>query len=62
MSLHEIARRVPERHPDADECPSCQYFNDLDVQHAEHPTIQRKIAKWRGQHIADGECLTVPDE
>lgn len=57
MSLREIAFRVQERAADADECPTCQWLDDLDVRHAEQPTIRRKIAKWRAQHFDDGECL-----
>ncbi|MER7842948.1 hypothetical protein ABTZ03_03255 [Kitasatospora sp. NPDC096077] len=62
MSLYEISLRTPETPvPDADECPSCLYFDALDADHFEHPTIRRKIAKWREQHIADRECMAVPD-
>ncbi|MGW2255961.1 hypothetical protein ACWCXH_38325 [Kitasatospora sp. NPDC001660] len=62
MSLREIALRKQERADDADECPTCQRLDGLDAQYTEHPTIRRKIAKWRAQHLDDGECLAAHND
>ncbi|MFF3067506.1 hypothetical protein [Kitasatospora sp. NPDC057936] len=62
MSLHEIALRKQEPAADADECPSCLWFEDLERQHTEHPTILRKVAKWRALHLEHDECLAAHDD
>ncbi|MFF3110387.1 hypothetical protein ACFVSN_14435 [Kitasatospora sp. NPDC057904] len=62
MSLREIAMRKQEPAADADECPSCLWFDDLERQYTEHPTIQRKVAKWRALHLEHDECLAARDD
>ncbi|MEE1781640.1 hypothetical protein PUR71_01625 [Streptomyces sp. SP17BM10] len=62
MSLREIAQRAQEPAADADQCPTCQLLDAQDAEHAGHPKILGRIARWRAQHVADGECLAVPDD
>ncbi|MBV6703338.1 hypothetical protein [Kitasatospora aureofaciens] len=65
MSLREIAQRTPgERHPDADQCPTCAYFADAEERYPadDYPTIGRHLSRARKRHLDDGECLAVPDD
>ncbi|MGW7584110.1 hypothetical protein ACWGKU_24150 [Kitasatospora sp. NPDC054768] len=48
--------------PDAGKCPGCELFDGMAAQYPDNPTILRKVAKWRAQHLDDGECLAVRDD
>ncbi|MBV6698022.1 hypothetical protein [Kitasatospora aureofaciens] len=64
MSLREITLQTPDAPaPDADECPACAYFVAAAERYPadDYPTIRRHLDKARRQHVADGECLAVPD-
>ncbi|WP_030241189.1 hypothetical protein [Streptomyces sp. NRRL S-350] len=60
MALVEsILPIMAETAPDAGLCPACKLFDGMDAQYPGKPTILRKVAKWRAQHVDDGECLAV---
>lgn len=68
MTLHDVDRPLLTELPqDADECPSCEYFNGVAAQYPadDNPTIARHLVRWRKQHAEDGECSNPqagPDE
>ncbi len=60
-----VGRILPittETAPDAGQCPGCGLFDGMEAQYPDMPTILRKVAKWRAQHVDDGECLAVRDD